>query len=474
MQCKLSIWVLATILLSYPKVVISAEILDYYPSCHYQILDTISMKQSLLKRRTASESDSIDLSVRSLLERIIEAASEEGASGVILTAKSVKMGAEIDDITLTKASSAKLGYVSFDAELISACEGEYTFSPKSTPVNKSGIRQTGITIKLPQSALRIALPPINLNRAFLKQPELIVEDISLAHGVFGIKVGMTPKSVGEVLGSPTSEFQISYGSKVQSYGRNLWVVFENNVVTHITNKNHWLSGELVNLLEFDNRFPARWHVENSVIAGMTAEALLNTKTGRFVNEDTYRISGNDKVNIDLKLTTFIAGNSSEMRVESYTYGDVEVDSRIAQDRFNRYEEGLYQRIFNRLLNQSSPDHQIGENVIGSLPILRARDNNGRTVRVYDFSLALVFESDHLTEIIVSEALFKGQGNQIKWHFGPLFLNQPAQELREVFGNDIYERDFDHWEVYSGNFKYDLYFTETDGELVLTSFLLDVF
>ena len=75
---------------------------------------------------------------------------------------------------------------------------------------------------------------------------------------------------------------------------------------------------------------------------------------------------------------------------------------------------------------------------------------------------------------VSEALFKGQGNQIKWHFGPLFLNQPAQELREVFGNDIYERDFDHWEVYSGNFKYDLYFTETDGELVLTSFLLDVF
>ena len=113
-------------------------------------------------------------------------------------------------------------------------------------------------------------------------------------------------------------------------------------------------------------------------------------------------------------------------------------------------------------------------MIGSLPILRARDNNGRTVRVYDFSLALVFESDHLTEIIVSEALFKGQGNQIKWHFGPLFSNQPSQELREVFGNDIYERDFDHWEVYSGNFKYDLYFTETDGELVLTSFLLDVF
>lgn len=474
MQCKLSIWALATILLSYSKLVISAEILDYYPSCQYQILDTISMKQSLLKRRTASELDSIDLSVRSLLERIIEIAGERGASGVILTAKSVKMGAEVDNITLTKASSAKLGYVSFDAELISACEGEYTFSPNSTPVNKSGIQQTGFTIKLPQSALRIVLPPLNLNNSFPKQPELDVKDISLAHGVFGIKVGMTPDRVGEVLGRPTSEFQISSDSKVQSYGRNLWVVFENNAVTQITNENRWLSGDLVNLLEFDNRFPDRWRVENSAVAGMTAEALQNIETGRFVNEDTYRISGSDKANIDLKLSRFIAGDSSEMRVESYTYGEVDVNSRIAQDRFNKYEEEVYQRISNRLLNQSSPNYQIGENVIGSQPILRARDNNGRTVRAYDFCLALVFESDNLTEIIVSEALFKGQADQIKWHFGPLFLNQPAQELREIFGNDLYERDFDHWEVYSGNFKYDLYFTETDGELVLSSFLLDVF
>lgn len=473
MKWELYIILIISVFLLVSEVGAEPQILNYFPSCEYKIIDSITLKQSLKKNKQSSAEGQLRESTAMLLNRIKKKATENNAVGILLVDKKIVVPSQRTSLSLTKESSAAEGYILFKAELISGCDGNYQFENKRTKYNSYGDPQRVIAMKTELEQFTLVLPPISRVKKTMIKPEVSSLNVSFLEGTFGIRVHMLKDEVIETIGSPTSEFQTTANQSVFSYGRNLWVVFENNRVIKVLSRNQWLSNSLVNLLAFDDRITNKWKIMGIIEKGMSRDLLLDTGLGKFVEKHLYVISDASGASIQIRLGLVIDGDKTGWEVESFSYGLLEQMHLYDEKTLLRDTTNLYDVIYNIIQDMSEHGKAYRALKIDAVPIFRAVDNNGNIVKAYDNSLSIVFDNNELSSLSISESLFLYGSAKREWAFGPFYFNQHEDELREIYGEEIFELG-DYWEMFIGDSKYALFFSETENGKHLSEIEIELF
>ncbi len=256
---------------SYAETETLPPVLNFYPDCEFKIIDNVSLKRNV---RTTGESmnsmlsagqslqEKVDRATQKLITRVREQAKEQGANAVILMKKS-----------FPPATTVKSGItykpVVIEAQLIEDC-APMVAGTKATPLNKDGIKQTGFTIA--ERKTRKITFEIKPPSKGSKRPDLLNSSVGL-DGAFGIELGFTGEQVTEVLGAPSLTMSFGKNQNILSYGRNTWLRFVDNALVEITSNSRWLSRDIVNLIEADERFDQPWQVDGQLQQEAEIESL---------------------------------------------------------------------------------------------------------------------------------------------------------------------------------------------------------
>lgn len=305
-----------------------------------------------------------------------------------------------------------------------------------------------------------------------EKPELMSQDISFEHGVYGVKVGMNTTKVFEILGAPTSEMALNQNDVLYSYGRNMWIVAQKNQIVSISSKNVWLSSNLTNLMEFDERPLNDWKINGVVSIGDTKQQLESLLDGKFTSPTTFEFISDDGIIIEVELIQDSFTEDKQWVVDNYNYGylatSIEVDPSYIHGNVDSNDD-LFELITNNAENMESTT--IAQ--MPFVPIFIAYGGDGEKVCVYNESLAIIFKNDVLQKVKMQGSFFKKLVEKNEWSFGKLYSGQSSEAVAAIFEDNFFSLG-DYWEIYTDNYKYDLYFSGGKNELILDELEFEVY
>ena len=268
----------------FPALANSPSILSVYPACDYQVLDSINLKKSLLTKNKHVDPQSLERAKEGLSQRAIELAQEQGAQGVILTkrllhnVKPTKQGTKLNQ-------TSPVLEMTFD--LVGGCGEAWALSDEMTPLDPQGNKQI-VTGSVGGWQKTITF---DISGNYQKQePALVNRNISFNGEAFGISLGMDSTQSAAILGQPSLNLALSDTLRLQSYGRNFWLLFEANQLIQLTSENRWINASVVNLIPFDDRFDNRdWILPTSLRLGAPLADVLALE-GTHYNKNTKQVS----------------------------------------------------------------------------------------------------------------------------------------------------------------------------------------
>jgi len=439
------------------------EILDYYPNCSYQIIDNavvrVKTEQPFAKETTLA-----------LLNKLRKKAKSIGADALILTNK------DADKVMNTEkyygASSADVAKyeVSYEAELINQCEAGDKLSKESTPYNHLGnksnktvIGKTTITTKF------VFTPP---KKAQLNHPVVNSTELSLANGIYGIKIGTEYKQVIERLGDPSVVLREFGDELILGYGRKLWLHFHSNKLVKVQSQLDSLSVTLLNKIPLRDFFDDNpWVIANKVVrqsslaevkSALAIESELNEKSqlvfkneySRLILNFSYRKSddGNEKL-------YFLDGFS--LQKNSYSKPSYQVsDSRKLQ--FEALELALSKLKQDQDIAWQSLSVKLGQ------PIGRITLSAASSIDVYNANLLIKTRGGELVNIQLLEPLFTVNEISTKdspWFLGEYIQGKSMEQLRALFPIDSFELD-NRVEIDTELYQLQLFFDESENDTSL--------
>ena len=193
----------------------NVRILNYYPSCDYQVLDETSVS-------TLTETPMDEESTYKLLTRLQKKANSAGAEAIILTDRTLVEGTP--NKRLVNRSDSKTFRYGFKAELILLCENKMAMSSKPTPYNDRGDK---IGKVLDFGVIRSEMV-IDLSKHVVRREKHKITDSNISDSgtVYGVPLLTHFDDVVAVFGDPNSELYLSPDIKIIGYGRNHWLEFE--------------------------------------------------------------------------------------------------------------------------------------------------------------------------------------------------------------------------------------------------------
>jgi hypothetical protein len=313
----------------------------------------------------------------------------------------------------------------------------------------------------------------------VQNPELKNQVISFDNGVFGVKVEDDLSMLLETLGTPTAELILNDTDTLYVYGRNLWIVVQNNKVKSIQSDNTWLSAGLINYFEFDDRPFLAWLVNGIIGRGDDIKSIDAELDGSLIEEYTYRIAAKNGLFIDIGLTLEIADDKKRYVAKDFAYGHLDGSGSIADSEMDteitNSSPSIFKKIYSDLTEASQTLEPITIDQFPFTPILAARGYQNKTLHVYDRSLAMVYSNNSLRKIIVRDSFFKNVPPKGKWTFGPLQAGMNEEDVTALFGEENIFALGEYWEIYVDNLKYELYFTENEkGAMVLDELEVEMF
>ena len=429
-----------------------------FPDCDFETIEEISLSDS---RNELS----------ALKKTASDVAKKRGASQIVLLSK---LSSPISPSEPSKNSDKISG-----AALISSCKKE--------PLAKIGVERNRLlgTTKLSMSyEYNTVIKGRDMTFDFaeiaqsgkkqIQAPALANTTVSFENGVFGLKVGDDLSVLFEKLGTPAAELILNKQDTLYAFGRNLWVVMRNNSVFSISSENAWLSAGLINYFEFDDRPLSSWQVNGSISRGHSLKAIEEQLNGKLIDEYVYQIKSENMVFIDIGLTLRVENNDTHYVAKSFGYGygyeAIKIDPEIIQSA-----PEIYSRTYADLTKASETLDPISMEQIPFKPILASRGYEGKTLHVYDKSLAIVYSNKMLRKVLISESFLKDAALNIDWEFGPLRYGLSEEDVKKIFGEENIFALGDYWEVYVDNLKYDLYFAKNkQGTTILSELEIEMF
>ena len=241
-----------------------AKILDKKPNCIATTLEPITL--SVTSKKYPSETKPLESEAfAAVLAQLKQAATEKGAEAILLTQVSNHILGKVKQKKLSQRSSQETVKTyqlrtQLEAELYQLCEDDKSLSNESAAYDSKGyeIRKSNFEYTfeplLPKTAAKIA--------AAKTLPPAIV---SLDNGVYGAKLGMSPEELYELLGPASIELPLSAQDFAWGYGRQLWFVFTNQLLSAISTDFSPMNNTGLNLIEYRDGFDgAPWLINGEL------------------------------------------------------------------------------------------------------------------------------------------------------------------------------------------------------------------
>ncbi len=464
---------LSILLLSPASAASQPEIHDYYPQCEYTPLDVVTVKRRVKYVNGQVTNIKVANATQLLINKLLGIASDKKAQAILLIDRKIGDRNNTHDEKSTdykRKSTLDYFYLSFTAQLVTLCEPVPGFAKKLTPYNKFGIKQHRLNLGVVKGwEKQISLNIFSNQR---QSPTITDRTISASTGLFGIALESPYSQVISKLGTPTFAMQFNERQQLLAYGRDIWLTFMDNKLVHVTNQNIWLSRELVNMLDFDERFQEQdWKLEGKITNNQAleeAERLIahsGSKNSLTIHHDknTLHIHSEASRNSHTKENTNnVTGYTLELS-----------DSAISSTPKIPDSSGVSQNIFT-YIDDTDRDGSSTEHLRASA-IGRARIDSTSELLFYDNHLVVAVRGTSINKLHYIERVFaKNSAIEVKaWTFKRVSQGQSLKQVMQVLGSDAFNFN-GTVEVDATTYTKKLFFERTNGQKKLVAAQVSVF
>ncbi|MGS0692545.1 hypothetical protein [Shewanella sp. 30m-9] len=234
-------------------------IVDYKPSCIEKDLGVIAIKTEdleILEQGNNLQEKSLSLA----LMQIRQQAREIGADAVNITHVNHRV---TNYSSRFKPASdeyiRKMLNTHIQAQVFKMCAENKTLSSLAAPYNANGYKVHKFSYEYTFDIEKLSSKsPYKLAR----QIQLPPANVSIAEGVYGLKLGSHISHVVKTLGPASIEIQLENDRFVLGYGRKLWYLFNQDKLEVVSTKSELLNNTGLNTIGFREGFDdTQWKVE---------------------------------------------------------------------------------------------------------------------------------------------------------------------------------------------------------------------
>ncbi len=381
-------------------------ILDYYPNCDYQTVDTYTVKEITSNTRRKE-------TIVKLLKKLQNKALNIGADAIIIEQRNIKKYKENKRYLGSNSNQTYSSIISYEGVLIKTCQSSSTAERKAAPFNHLGQpvkKIKGMTLSL-STKIVFTLPA----KATLHRPSILNNKISLTHGIYGLKLGASYSEVHATLGDHSFAFNLFEDEKIIGYGRRHWLFFQTDKLVKVSTQYPVLSIDTLNkipLIEFFDDY--EWKINglvgrNASLAevkkSLNIQGELNAKKQLIVKDDNNTMLLNftsNKSRDDNKYTYFL----SEFTVKNNSYKEPSHKADLPKPQH-----------FNALKLILTTLDQDEEGVVWSelskelgKPIGRITVSAQSYINIYNENLAVLIKRTELDTIYLLEEVFQHKKN----------------------------------------------------------------
>jgi hypothetical protein len=408
-----------------------------------------------------------------LMTKLLTMASEENAQAVLIIDREIDQRQKRMNersVDLKNKSTLNYYYLSFTAQLITPCEPVQGYAKELTPYNKLGEKQQSIKI----GTIKGWEMQINVDTFANRRlsPKITDRTISASTGFFGIALETSFSQVIEELGTPTFAMQFDDRQQLLAYGRDIWLTFKDKKLVHATNQNIWLSTELVNMLNFDERFEKQdWLLEGKIIIDQPFEEAkrLITNVGSSKNLST----SNNKSTLHIHTATSRNSHTKEYTntVNGFTLELSDLAISTTPKLPNTSEVA---QVISTYIGDTDRDKLLTEK-LKNLAIGRARINTTSELLFYDNHLIVEMQGTSINKLHYIENVFaKHNSAEVRaWTFNRVSQGQSLEQVMPILGPDVFSFD-DTIEVEAANYTKKLFFEHRNGQNKLISAKVSVY
>jgi hypothetical protein len=408
-----------------------------------------------------------------LIQKLIGIASKKNAQGILLIDRETdKRNSENNEKSTDYKRNSAFKYLnlSFTAELITLCEPVPGYAKKSTPYNKLGVKQHKLNIGVVKGwEKKINMDIFTYQRL---TPTITDRIISASTGFFGIALGSPYSHVVEKLGTPTFVLQFTERQKLLAYGRDIWMTFKDKKLVHVTNQQIWLSTELVNMLDFDERFEEQnWLLEGKIINNQPTEEAKRLVAHSGSNNQLIIHHDKNTLHIHTEASHNSHTNKHSNKVIGFTL-------ELSDSKISLTPNLPNQSAVNQLISAYIKDIDRDEVLIEKLKtaaIGRARIDSVSELLLYDNHLVVARQGTSINKLHFIERVFAKQSSDETqaWTFNRISQGQSLEQIMQIFGADAFSYD-DTVEVDAANYTKKLFFENTNGQNKLIAAQISVF
>jgi hypothetical protein len=375
-----------------------------------------------------------------LLNQLQQKAIDAGANSVII------MDKKIEDLDVLDEKGGQQ-QICFFAKLIVQCKQEEiaykmgspnVIHQKFTAYNHEGVKaKSMMTFKLASSDSRVG------------RPKVINTEISLANGLYGVKLGDSYQQVIKKFGEPNVQLTLLADELIIGYGRHHWLHFQLDKLVKVQSTLPYLSASILNKIPLLDFFDANaWKINNKVgQQALLEDVYSELALDKPLNEKNQLVlNSQDKVLI----LNFIASKNSHTNEKKYTLGGFSMErSNYKESRMLPFDDQVIQNeaitqaylalVSNKDINVNKLAEQLGE-VKGRIVLQR-----GGTMHLYNQHLMLKVNATELVEIHLLEEVFindnANSNSKAVWALGDFIQGGSFEQLQKSFPDDAYESNY---------------------------------
>lgn len=436
-------------------------LLNTFPQCDYQVLDTVIETRKFTHESTFALQNELPKTFALMVEKFRQRASEVDAEAIILIDRELFANKQKKGSKIRQSTSR----ISYTAELIKLCTENSDVAMRITPFNRNGEPQKQIklggTLQIEHQFV-IGLPG-NKKRSM---PMLESVEVSLSSGLYGVGLGSPFSEVAEKFGTPTFHMQVNRTQKIIAYGRKHWLVFDNDKLVQATSRNTWFSNEFVNLLAFDQRFEKQpWAIAGKINENdRLAKALSHLPIAQTESKNVFIKSEQAELELLIDYYHDHTGENAERYVVGFNlhvvgYQSPSVPNSDLSDKVIANVQGYL----------SAPnDESFNVEKLGIPPLATAYIDSASSLLLYGANLVVEQTGKTVSKLRFLENAYQGVSTAKPWQFKQTRRDQSLDSVLDLLGDDAFHMD-DLVEISGDNFSQNMYFYEADGELrLLTS------
>lgn len=407
------------------------DILDYYPSCQYEITDTLTIE----KKFFAKNRDRVQ---RALLESIQRKAKVKGANAIVL------LDQKITHKDRHSSSRTYDSIMSYHLQLLNSQCDRKVSSEQVTPYNSQGNKNLILDLELDLGTHKTKKRNLLLGtyKHTPAQKNISIDkNISINGSIYGVAMGTSIEQVTDKLGPYNVVVRVNDKQRIIGYGRNNWFYFEDNKLFGFATDLPLIPQYLLNAIPFVDRFDdSSWFLENALstqTASVKGLAKLYKGKTENISEDAIQFAHNNVVTI-VNFDYFLDVNTDKRN--QVVTGVQVFDKRFTAPKLSEIKQlsntiSIDESIYQELLKKGA-DRQNFRELFGH-PWLTIATSDHSSIQAYNNNVTVEELKSGIYKISFGRKIISSVPIQ-PWFLGPFKQKAVKSTLKDEIQEELFE------------------------------------